>query len=100
MTKKLTIELKIKPTAFAKALITMKLIFLLIIAGGMQASANVHAQNKVSLKLQEVQVSQVLSTIEKQTSFRFLYNNQLKSLQEKVSIEVNNEDIGSVLNTL
>jgi TonB-linked SusC/RagA family outer membrane protein len=100
MTKKLTIALKIKPSAFAKALLTMKLIFLLIIAGGMQASANVHAQNKVSLKLQEVQVTQVLNIIENQTNFRFLYNNQLKSLQEKVSIEVTNEDIASVLKTL
>src|SRR5580700_3224514 len=100
MTKKLTIYLKIKPTAFSKALITMKLLFLLIIAGGMQASAGVNAQNKVSLKLQEVQVSQVLSTIERQTSFRFLYNNELKSLQEKVNIELSNEDIGSVLTIL
>jgi TonB-dependent starch-binding outer membrane protein SusC len=100
MSKKLTIDPRLKPTAFAKALIIMKLLFLLIIAGGMQASANVHAQNKVSLKLQEVQVSRVLNTIENQTNFHFLYNNQLKSLQDKVSIEVTNEDISAVLNTL
>ena len=100
MKRKLTIILKTKPNAIVKALIIMKLIFLLIITGVLQASANVNGQNKVSLKLDQVQINQALSTIEKQTNFRFLYNSQLKNLQQKISIDVNNEDIASVLNTL
>ncbi len=97
MKKKLTILGIRKPIAIEKALITMKLILLLIIAGVLQASANVNGQNKVSLKLNNIQINQALNSIEKQTNYRFLYNNQLKNLQQKISIELDNADIGEAL---
>ena len=100
MKQKLTFFGKPKPNTIAKALITMKLIFLLIIAGVLQASANVNGQNKISLKVDQVQISQVLSNIEKQTNYRFLYNNQLKNLQQKVSVNANDEDVAIVLKTI
>src|ERR1700691_251748 len=100
MKKKHSIIWEERPNQIAKALLTMKLTFLLIIVGVLQASANVKAQNKISLKLEQVQINQVLSFIEKQSEFRFLYNNQLKNLQQRVNINVSNEDIGVVLNTL
>jgi TonB-linked SusC/RagA family outer membrane protein len=100
MKQKLTIFGRPKPNTIAKALITMKLIFLLIIAGVLQASANVNGQNKISLKLDQVQINQVLSNIEKQTNYRFLYNNQLKNLQQKVSVNINDEDVALALKTI
>jgi TonB-dependent starch-binding outer membrane protein SusC len=100
MRQKLTFFGKPKPNTIAKALLTMKLIFLLIIAGVVQASANVNGQNKISLKLDQVQINQVLSNIEKQSNYRFLYNNQLKDLQQKVSINMNDEDVAMVLKTI
>ncbi|HEY4876115.1 MAG TPA: SusC/RagA family TonB-linked outer membrane protein, partial [Puia sp.] len=100
MKEKLTFFGKLKPNTIAKALLTMKLIFLLIIAGVLQASANVNGQIKISLKLDQVQISQVLSNIEKQTNYRFLYNNQLKNLQQKVSVNINDEDVAIALKTI
>jgi len=89
-----------KPNTIAKALITMKLIVLLIIAGVLQASAHVNGQNKISLKTDQVEINQVLSIIEKQTNYRFLYNNQLRNLQQKVSVNINDEDVAMVLKTI
>jgi TonB-linked SusC/RagA family outer membrane protein len=78
----------------------MKLIALLILASVLQASANVNGQNKISLRLDQVQINQVLSNIEKQTSYRFLYNNQLKNLQQIVSIDVSEQDLALVLKSI
>jgi TonB-linked SusC/RagA family outer membrane protein len=97
MKRKLTIFGERTPIAIEKALLTMKLILLFIIAGVLQASANVNGQNKVSLKLANVQINQALSSIEKQTSFRFLYNNQLKDLQQKINVELDNAEISEAL---
>jgi TonB-dependent starch-binding outer membrane protein SusC len=100
MKQKLTFFGKPKPNTISKALLTMKLILLLIVAGALQASANVNGQNKISLKLDQVQVNQVLGNIEKQSNYRFLYNNQLKDLQQKISVNVNDQDVAAVLKTI
>ncbi len=98
MKNELTTDVRSKPKTFAKTLTIMKLTFLLILAGMLQASAHVNGQDKISLRLDQVQIDQVLSHIEKQTNYRFLYNDQLKNLQQRVNINATNEDLGTVLN--
>jgi hypothetical protein len=61
--------------AVKKALLIMKLTVLLLLVGVLQVSATVNGQTKVSLSLSQVEIGKVLSHIEKQTSYRFLYNN-------------------------
>jgi TonB-dependent starch-binding outer membrane protein SusC len=86
--------------AVKKALLIMKLTVLLVLVGVLQVSATVNGQTKVSLTLSQVEIGKVLSHIEKQTSYRFLYNNALKGIQEKISIDVRDAGINEVLNTI
>jgi len=86
--------------AVKKALLIMKLSFLLILAGALQVSANVNGQIKVSLKLDKVEISKALNTIEKQGTYRFLYNSRLESIRQKIDIDVSNLEIRDVLSQM
>src|SRR6186713_1465515 len=70
MKKNLTIG-GISPHAVKKALLVMKLTFLLIFVAFLQVSANVNGQGRVSLKLNQVEISRALNSIEKQGVYRF-----------------------------
>jgi TonB-dependent starch-binding outer membrane protein SusC len=83
--------------AVKKALLIMKLTVLLLLVGVLQVSATVNGQMKVSLSLSQVEIGKVLSHIEKQTNYRFLYNTALKGIQQKISINVRDADIDDVL---
>jgi TonB-dependent starch-binding outer membrane protein SusC len=97
MKKSLTIgELPLH--AVKKALLIMKLTGLLLLVGVLQVSATVHGQNKISLRLNQVEIGRVLSSIEKQSNYRFLYNNALKSIQQRISVDVRDSDIKDALN--
>jgi TonB-linked SusC/RagA family outer membrane protein len=83
-----------------KALLVMKLTFVMLVAGILQVSANVNGQAKVSLKLDQVEIAKALKSIENQGDYRFLYNNNLKSLKQKINIDVNSAGIKDVLDKL
>ncbi|MBS1917826.1 MAG: SusC/RagA family TonB-linked outer membrane protein [Bacteroidetes bacterium] len=78
----------------------MKLTFLLILAAMLQVSANVNGQDKVSLNVNHVEISRALNSIEKQGTYRFLYNSRLNDIGKKVSINVDNAEINEVLRKL
>jgi len=99
MKKTLTIG-GVSPHAVKKALLVMKLTFLLVFVAALQVSANVNGQDKVSLKLDQVQISKALNSIEKQGTYRFLYNSRLNDISNKVSINVSESEIRDVLNRL
>jgi TonB-dependent starch-binding outer membrane protein SusC len=80
-----------------KALLVMKLIVLLLIAGAFQASARVNGQSAISLKIDKEEISKVLGIIEKQSGYRFLYNSRLREIQQQVSLDVTNAGIQDVL---
>ena len=88
------------PHAAKKALLIMKLTFLLMFVAMLHASANVKGQGKVSLKLDKVEISKALNSIEKQGYYRFLYNSRLDAIGHKISIDVSNSDISNVLDKL
>ncbi|MBS1946424.1 MAG: TonB-dependent receptor [Bacteroidetes bacterium] len=78
----------------------MKLTFVMLMAGMLQVSAKVHGQAKVSLKLNQVEIAKALRSIENLGDYRFLYNNNLKSLKQKVNVDVNSAGIKEVLNEM
>jgi TonB-dependent SusC/RagA subfamily outer membrane receptor len=78
----------------------MKLTVLLLLVGVLQVSATVNGQMKVSLSLSQVEIGKVLSHIEKQTNYRFLYNTALKGIQQKISIDVHDAGIDEVLRNI
>lgn len=87
------------PHAVKKALLIMKLTFLLVLVATLQVSARAVGQ-KVSLKLNQVEISKALNSIERQGTYRFLYNSRLGSISHRISIDVNGSEIKDVLNQL
>lgn len=57
-------------------------------------------QVTLSLRLQDVPLEQVLSAIETQTSYRFLYNKDRVDVTCKVSIDVQNKELPDALSQL
>ena len=86
--------------AVKKALLIMKLTFLLLTVAMLHASANVSGQARVTLKSEQIEIAGVLTNIEKQTSYRFLYNNALKDIRQKIDIDVTDQTIQEVLNKI
>ena len=88
------------PHAVKKVLLIMKLTFLLVFVAALQVSAHVNGQGKVSLKLNDVGIAKALNSIEKQGTYRFLYNSRLASLNRKISIDVSDSGIKEILDHL
>jgi len=86
--------------AVKKALFFMKLTLVFLMAGIFQVSAKVKGQTLLSLKANHIEISKALRTIESQGEYRFLYNNNLKSISAKVDIDVSSENIKDVLDKL
>src|ERR1700683_4237537 len=84
--------------AIKNVLLIMKLTFLLLLASILQASAHVNGQDRISLKLDNTEISNVLNAIEKQGTYRFLYNSRLESISQKVDVNVNGLEIKDLLN--
>ncbi|MFT3982094.1 MAG: TonB-dependent receptor [Ferruginibacter sp.] len=77
----------------------MKLTLILIAFCTMQAMAGANAQT-VTLKADNKEIGKVLSAIQKQGRFRFIFNSRLSDLSQKVSVEFKNSDINSVMSQL
>lgn len=87
-----------KPLPF-KALLIMKFTLLLLIAG-LHVSAGGFGQEKLRLNFRKAEIASVLQAIEKQSNFRFLYNNQLNSIRQKVSLDLKDASIRQALDQL
>jgi TonB-linked SusC/RagA family outer membrane protein len=90
----------ISPHAVKKALLFMKLTFLLILVATMQVSAKVNGQDRVSLNLRQVEISKALNSIEKQGVYRFLYNSRLDNIRKKIDIDAKDMEIKQVLSNM
>ncbi|MFT3748761.1 MAG: TonB-dependent receptor [Agriterribacter sp.] len=88
------------PTAYFKVLTVMKLTVLLLMLSVCQVMAKAKAQEKVTLNLNKASISQVLSAIEKQGFYRFVYNSSLIDLKQKTSIDAKDASIDDVLKNL
>ncbi len=80
-----------------KILLTMKITFLLLMAGLMQISANVNSQTRISLKAKNATIKQVFAEIEKVSEFRFLYHDGISDLNKLVTLNVDEENVTDVL---
>lgn len=90
----------IKNPLFLKGLLVMKLTIAFMVFFTFQASAHGFGQVKLNVKAKKTEISNVLSLIEKQTNFRFLYNSNLKDIREKTSVNATNANIQEVLQQL
>ncbi|MBL7744086.1 MAG: SusC/RagA family TonB-linked outer membrane protein [Chitinophagaceae bacterium] len=78
----------------------MKLTALFILFFTLNVSANGFSQNKISIKVKKAEIAGILSSIEKQTNYRFLYNNNLQDIREKVSLNVKEAALDEVLDLM
>ncbi|WP_158638360.1 TonB-dependent receptor [Panacibacter ginsenosidivorans] len=78
----------------------MKLTVVLVMFFCLQASADGFSQQKISLKFKKTEIADILTSIEKQTSYRFLYNNDLLDLKQKVNLNVQDAELKEVLNLM
>lgn len=74
----------------------MKMIAALILIGTLHVSAGVKGQ-RISLKMDQTEITKVLKAIEKQGAYRFLYNSDIKGLRDKVSIEATNAELSEFM---
>lgn len=83
-----------------KLLKIMKLTVILLLFFVLHASANGFGQQTITLKLDKTQIADILMQIEKQSSYRFLYSNDLKDLKKTVSIDIKDADLKAALDEL
>ncbi len=84
----------------SKALLVMKLTTILLIAFALNVSATGYGQERLSFRFKKTEIAGILTSIEKATHYRFLYNDQLRSIRQKVNLEVENASIRQTLDQL
>ena len=87
---------KKKPFQKGKLLI-MKLTTMFLLFLTLNVSATGFGQEKINLSVKKAEISGVLRSIEKQTAYRFLYNDKLEDMREKVSVKVVDATLTDVL---
>jgi len=90
----------LKRQSCIKYLLHMKLTIAFILIMGLQLSAKTYSQQRITLKLQSAELKTALKQIEKKSIFRFLYNNDVLSADQKINIDANNLLVTDVLNDL
>ena len=83
-----------------KVLLVMKLTMLMMLFFTLNVAANGFGQDKISLRVKKTEISGILRSIEQQTNYRFLYNNNLEDISEKVSLNVKEAGLVDVMNLL
>ncbi|WP_207424521.1 TonB-dependent receptor [Desertivirga brevis] len=78
----------------------MKLTALLIMVFTVTVSATSFSQNKINFKGQKTEISKAIAAIESQTSYRFLYNEGLKEIRKKITVNLADASVEDALNTL
>lgn len=89
--------------AFAKKIpLVMKLFIICLFCSiGMVQAVESYAQNaRISLKVEEETVADVLNEIEEASEFDFFYNNTQIDLNRRVSVSAQNSDIFAILNDI
>ena len=86
----------------SKVFRVMRLTFYLLLLTIFQGiAANSYSQNtKLSFKLNDVKVKDVLNVIEEKSEFYFLFNSKLVDVDRKVDINVSNQQVDKILNNL
>ncbi|QEC43639.1 SusC/RagA family TonB-linked outer membrane protein [Pseudobacter ginsenosidimutans] len=78
----------------------MKLTFLFLFVCSLHVSAIGYAQRVFTLNMKNVGVDEVLSQLQKESDYRFFYNNRQVKALDKVSIVVENETLANILDRI
>ncbi|WP_157799170.1 SusC/RagA family TonB-linked outer membrane protein [Mucilaginibacter auburnensis] len=75
----------------------MKLTVILVMVLNLSAFANVFSQTKISVDLKDTDLSTLINTIERNTSYRFVFSNRKTPTDKKVTVKADNQDVTAVL---
>ncbi len=80
----------------------MRLMILMFILGinSLLAASGYSQSTKISLKMSDTRVEDVLNQIESKSEFYFLFNQKLIDIDRKVSVDAKNEKIADILDEL
>jgi TonB-dependent starch-binding outer membrane protein SusC len=78
----------------------MKLTIILILFCAMQLPASVIMHGQVTINVQNESIRDVFKEIEKQSSYRFFYNEAFADLDRRINMSVDNQDINKTMNDL
>jgi TonB-dependent starch-binding outer membrane protein SusC len=93
----LTIYRKSFPSNFV---LIMNLTTILILLFTVSASATGFSQSKINLQVKKSAIADAISKIEEQSSYRFLYNQNLGEINQKVSVKLQDASIDQALTEL
>jgi len=83
-----------------KSILIMKLTFILTVFFSLQTMAKVYSQQKVTFNVKSVDFNKVISAIQKQTNYHFVFSERKIPSTKKITLNVQNEEVTSVLNKL
>jgi TonB-linked SusC/RagA family outer membrane protein len=83
-----------------KSILIMKLTLILIVTFSLQSIANVYSQQKVTLNIKSADFTKVINAIQKQTNYHFVFSERKIPATKKISLNVENESVSSVLTKL
>jgi TonB-linked SusC/RagA family outer membrane protein len=89
-----------KNPLLSKIYFIMKVTTIFLFALCLQVHARGFGQASVNLKFKRTEINNILDAIEKQTSFRFLYNSDLQVMNQRVDIDVKEMDLKKVLDII
>ena len=61
-----------------KLFLIMKIVVVLLTIACLQASANGYSQDRITLSMKDASFKEVLTQIQKQTSYRFIYHDNVQ----------------------
>src|SRR5258708_8113503 len=83
-----------------KSIIIMKLTVILILFFNLNACADAYSQTTVTLNLKAADFKKIISSIEKQSVYHFMYSDQKIPDLKKMDINVQNEEVSRLLDQL
>ncbi len=83
-----------------KTLLIMKLAVFIILLSAFQVKASESSAQNIFLKLKNTEIRKVLNAIEKQGSYRFLYNYDVRTLRTKVDFKAEGVGVTTALDNL
>lgn len=85
---------------FLKLLIIMKLTAIFLIVVCLHASATGYSQNDISISVKNVELKKLFNIIQRQTEYRFLYEDAQLPKDTKINLDVKKVSIQALLNTV
>src|SRR5690348_9446563 len=85
---------------WTKILLIMKLMAVLILVASLQVSAKTYSQDRISVDFNHTMLSRALKIVERKSSYRFVFSNDVLSDNMKVSLKADNIEVKDLLNQL